>query len=96
MRLLGISRRSLLVEVAVEGVVIACAGAAIGLLIGVGAERLVNRVFQARYDTTLVFLRLTPSIALRSVAVAVPLGIVAGVGASWTLLGRSILSLVRR
>jgi putative ABC transport system permease protein len=96
MRLIGISRRSLLVEVAVEGLIIACAGAVIGLLIGVGAQRLVNRVFQARYDTTLVFLRLTPSIAVRSIAVAVPLGIAAGIAASWTLLRRNILSLVGR
>jgi putative ABC transport system permease protein len=96
MRLLGISRRSLLVEVAVEGLVIAVAGGVAGMLIAVGCERIVNRVFQARYDTTLIFLHVTPSIALRSVALAVPLGIVAGLAASWTLLRRSILSLVRR
>jgi len=96
MRLLGISRRSLLVEVAIEGLVIACAGAVFGILVALGAEGLVNRVFQARYDTALVFLRVTPSIALRSVAIAVPLGIVAGIVASWTLLRRSILSLVGR
>src|SRR5262249_36038917 len=96
MRLLGIRRRSLLVEVAVEGLVIAVAGAIAGMLIAVGCEGIVNRVFQARYDTTLVFLHVTPSIAVRSVALAVPLGIAAGVAASWTLLRRSILSLVRR
>jgi len=49
-----------------------------------------------RYDTTLVFLRVTRSIALRSFALAVPLGVAAGIAASWTLLRRDILSLVGR
>lgn len=96
MRLLGISRRSLLIEVAVEGLAIAGIGAVFGIVVAVGAEGLVNRVFQARYDTALVFLHVTPSIAIRSLAVAMPLGIAAGVGASWTLLRRNILSLVGR
>lgn len=96
MRLLGISRRSLLAEVAIEGLLIAVAGAAFGALVAFGAQSLVNRVFQTRYDTTLVFLRVTRSIALRSFAIAVPLGVAAGIGASWTLLRRDILSLVGR
>lgn len=96
LRLLGISRRSLLVEVAIEGLLIASAGAVFGALVAFAAEGLVNRVFQARYDTTLVFVRVTRSIALRSIALALPLGVIAGVGASWALLRRDILSLVRR
>ncbi len=96
MRLLGISRRSLLAEVAVEGLLIAAAGAVFGVLVAFGAERIANQVFQARYDTTLVFVRVTRSIALRSVAIAIPLGIAAGVGASWTLLRRDVLALVGR
>jgi putative ABC transport system permease protein len=96
LRLLGISRRSLLIEVAVEGLLIAAAGAVFGALVAFAAEGLVNRIFQARYDTTLVFVRVTRSIALRSVALALPLGVLAGVGASWALLRRDVLSLVRR
>ena len=96
LRLLGISRRSLLVEVAIEGLLIASAGAVFGAVVAFAAEGIVNRVFQARYDTTLVFVRVTRSIALRSVALALPLGVAAGVVASWTLLRRDILSLVRR
>jgi putative ABC transport system permease protein len=96
MRLIGISRRTLLVEVAVEGLLIAAAGAVCGTLLALGAERIVNRVFQARFDTTLVFIRITRAIALRALAIAVPLGVVAGIGASWTLLRRDILSLVGR
>jgi len=96
MRLLGISRRSLLIEVAIEGLLIAAAGALFGALLAFAAESLVNRIFQSRYDTTLVFLRVTRSIALRSFALAVPLGVAAGIAASWTLLRRDILSLVGR
>ncbi|HEV3140215.1 MAG TPA: FtsX-like permease family protein, partial [Vicinamibacterales bacterium] len=79
LRLLGISRRSVLLGVALEGLLIAFAGAAFGAAIGVGGEGLVNRIFQARYDTALVFVRVTLPIVLRSIALAVPLGIAAGV-----------------
>src|SRR5262245_4350963 len=96
LRLIGISRRTLLASVAVEGVMIAALGAVFGVVIAVASEGLVNRIFQARYDTALVFVRVTPSIALRSILIAAPLGVVAGVAASWTLLRRSILSIIRR
>ena len=96
LRLIGISRRSLLTAVAIEGLLIAVMGAIFGVLTAFAAEGLVNRVFQARYDTALVFLRVTPSIALRSVATALPLGLAAGIGASWPLLRGEILSLFRR
>jgi putative ABC transport system permease protein len=96
MRLIGISRRSLITAVAVEGLLIAVVGALFGVAFAFAAEGLVNRFFQARYDTALVFLRITPSIAARSIAIALPLGLAAGVGASWPLLRGEILSLFRR
>jgi FtsX-like permease family len=96
LRLVGISRRTLLTSVAIEGLFVAAIGAVFGLLIAVASEGLINRIFQARYDTALVFVRVTPSIAVRAVAIAMPLGVVAGVGASWTLLRREILTIIRR
>jgi ABC-type lipoprotein release transport system permease subunit len=96
LRLIGISRKSILIEVIVEGVLVAMAGAVFGVAIALLAQRGVNLIFQARYDTTLVFVRVTPSIALRSVAVAVPVGVIAGAVASWTLLRRDAAALVRR
>jgi ABC-type lipoprotein release transport system permease subunit len=96
LRLIGIPSRSILVEVLLEGLLIAVAGAIFGILVAVAAQGLVNRFFQWRYDTTLVFVRVTTSIALEAVAFAVPLGVVAGLAASWTLLRRSVISLVRR
>jgi hypothetical protein len=38
----------------------------------------------------------TPGIAARCVALAVPLGVLAGLVASWTLLRRDIVALLRR
>jgi putative ABC transport system permease protein len=96
LRLIGISRRSLLTAVAVEGLLIAGLGAVFGVIVAVGTEGLVNHVFQARYDTALVFVRVTPPIAARSIAIALPLGLLAGVVASWPLLRGEILSLFRR
>jgi ABC-type lipoprotein release transport system permease subunit len=96
LRLVGISRRTLLASVAIEGLVVAAIGAAFGILLAYVSEGLVNRVFQARYDTALVFVRVTPSIAMRAIVVAAPLGILAGIGASWTLLRRQVLSIFHR
>jgi putative ABC transport system permease protein len=96
LRLVGISRQSLLAAVLLEGFFIAVIGAILGVLIALGGEQIVNRIFQHRYDTTLVFVRVTRLVALRSVAVAVPLGIVAGAAASWSVLRRGILSLIHR
>ena len=96
LQLIGISRTSILIEVIVEGLLVAIGGAMFGVTLALLAQRGINLIFQARYDTTLVFVRVTPSIALRSVAVAVPVGVVAGAVASWTLLRRGAAALVRR
>jgi ABC-type antimicrobial peptide transport system permease subunit len=96
LRMVGISHRSLLTSVAIEGLVIAIAGAAFGVALAFATEGLINRFFQARYDTALVFIRVTAPLAVRAVIVAAPLGIVAGLAASWTLLRRNVLSLFRR
>ena len=95
-RLIGISERSILLGVLVEGLLIATGGALFGIFVAVAAEGAVNRFFQWRYDTALVFVRVTLSIALRSIALSVPLGILAGLAGSWTLLRRNIVALVRR
>jgi putative ABC transport system permease protein len=96
LRLMGIPSRSILIEVLLEGLLITIFGAIFGILVAASAQGLVNRFFQWRYDTTLVFVRVTASIAWQSVAFAVPLGVVAGVAASWTLLRRDVVSLIRR
>jgi len=96
LRLIGVSERTILLEVIAEGVVVAMMGAVFGVALAAAAQYGINAFFQARYDTTLVFVSVTPSIALRSVAVALPLGILAGVVASWKLLRQRPAALVRR
>jgi putative ABC transport system permease protein len=95
-RLIGVSQRSILLGVLVEGLLIATAGAVFGILVAVAAQGAINRFFQWRYDTALVFVRVTMAIALRSIALSVPLGIVAGLVGSWTLLRRDLSALIRR
>jgi ABC-type lipoprotein release transport system permease subunit len=96
LRLIGISTKSILLEVVVEGILVAVAGAVFGVLVAAAAQHGVNRYFEARYDTALVFVKVTPSIAIRSVAVALPVGVIAGAAASWTVLRRGAAALVRR
>jgi putative ABC transport system permease protein len=96
LRLIGFRRRRILQYVFAEGVVIAAAGAVFGIAIAVAFQGGINQFFQWRYDTALVFVRVTPRIALRSIAMAVPLGIAAAVASSWTLLRREVFTLTRR
>jgi predicted lysophospholipase L1 biosynthesis ABC-type transport system permease subunit len=96
LRLLGVSRRRVLAQSLVEGLCIAGAGAVFGVLFAAATQGAVNAFFQWRYDTTLVFVRVTPAVAARCVAVALPLGVLAGFVASWALLRRPVLDLLRR
>jgi putative ABC transport system permease protein len=96
LRLIGVRRRRIFGQVVAEGLVIAIAGAVFGVLLAIALESGFNRFFQWRYDTALVFVRVTPAIAARAVSVAVPLGIAASVAASWGLLRRGALTLARR
>lgn len=96
LRLIGISRRSIVLEILIEGIVVAIAGAIFGVLLAAAAQYGINRFFQARYDTTLVFVRVTPSIVVRCLVIALPVGVVTGAAAAWTLLRRAPASLIRR
>ena len=96
LRLIGLTKSRVLLHVFAEGLLIATAGALFGILLSVTLQGAFNRFFQWRYDTALVFVRITPAVVWRSVALAVPLGILASLVASWTLLRRDILALVRR
>jgi ABC-type lipoprotein release transport system permease subunit len=96
LRLIGFTRRRILMQVFVEGTLIAAAGTLFGVLFAIAAQGAFNRFFQWRYDTTLVFLDITPGVVAQSVLLAVPLGIGASVIASWTLLRRRPLALLKR
>jgi putative ABC transport system permease protein len=96
LRLIGLTTRRILAQVLLEGLLIASAGSLFGLGLAVASQGVINRYFQWHYDTALVFVRITPDVALRCVGLAVPLGALASVAASWVLLRRDLLSLARR
>lgn len=96
LRLIGLQRRRILLQVFAEGLLIALSGALAGVLLAAACQLAFNRFFQWRYDTALVFVRVTPQIAARCLAVAVPLGMLASVVSSWGLLRRDVFTLARR
>ncbi len=96
LRLIGLPSRRILTQLLVEGLLIAGAGAAFGLVLALASQGLINRFFQWRYNTALIFVRVTPDVAALCVSIAVPLGAAATVAASWALLRQSALRLARR
>lgn len=96
LRLIGLPARRILMQVLLEGLLIAGAGGLFGLLLALVSEGLINLFFQWRYDTALIFVRVTPNVAALCLSIAVPLGAGATVVASWALLRRSGLRLARR
>jgi ABC-type lipoprotein release transport system permease subunit len=96
LRLIGFPARRILVQVLIEGVLLAGVGALFGLVLAVVSEDLINRFFQWQYDTALVFVHVTPTVAATCLAIAVPLGAVATVVASWALLRSGGLRLAKR
>jgi ABC-type lipoprotein release transport system permease subunit len=96
LRLIGLPAHRILAQIMIEGVLVAAVGALIGLLLALASESLINEFFQWRYDTALLFVRITPNVAAKCVAIAVPLGVTATVVASWALLRRNALRLARR
>jgi putative ABC transport system permease protein len=96
LRLIGLPIRRVLVQLFIEGLLIAVVGSLFGLALALISEGIINRFFQWRYDTALIFVRVTPQVAAICVAIAVPLGVSATVVASWALLRRNGLHLARR
>jgi putative ABC transport system permease protein len=96
LRLIGLPVRRILAQILLEGLLVAGVGAVFGLILAVLSEQLINQFFQWRYDTALVFVRITRDVALTCVTIAVPLGASATVVASWALLRRGGLRLARR
>jgi ABC-type lipoprotein release transport system permease subunit len=96
LRLIGLPVHRILTQILIEGVLVAGAGALFGLVLAALSQSAINLFFQWRYDTALVFVRITRDVAITSVSIAVPLGAAATVVASWALLRRNGLRLARR
>ena len=96
LRLIGFTRGRLMTQVLVEGALIAGAGVVFGVAFALVMQPAFNRFFQWRYDTALVFLRVTPAIVARSASIALPVGMLASAAAGWTFLRHRTLTRIGR
>jgi putative ABC transport system permease protein len=78
MRLMGISRATVVRSVMLESSVIALVGSAFGVVLGAAVSAFVNVHYQAVYRTPLRFAIITPGTVAFSVALSLLLGIGAG------------------
>ncbi len=96
LRLLGISRRTVLGAVVLEASFIAFVGSLAGTGIGGLASAIVNGYYQAHYRTPLRFSIVTPDIVAFAAALSIILGIVAGALAAMRLVRARPLALLGR
>jgi putative ABC transport system permease protein len=96
LRLMGISRRSVVRSVVLEAAIVALFGSLLGTLVGWGASAIVNGHYRAVYRTPLTFSLVTPEIVLFAVGLSVVLGIAAGWLAALRLVRTPPLALFGR
>ena len=96
LRLMGISRTSVVKTIVAEAALVSVLGSALGIVIGLLSNMLVNWRYQGIYRTPLSFAIVTPEIIVFAVAVSLVLGIGAGMIASIRLARAAPLSLFGR
>ena len=96
LRLMGISRRTVVASVMVEAAVIAVLGSAAGIAFGAASSAIVNWYYRGVYRTPLAFSLVTAEIVALAVALSVLLGLAAGYLAARRLVAQQPLSLIGR
>ncbi len=96
LRLIGIRRGTLARAVAMAALVIAAAGCVIGIGFAALASVVVNHVYQAKYQTTLVFARVDARDIVVTCALSLVLGLAAACAALWRLVRANVLELFGR
>jgi putative ABC transport system permease protein len=86
LRLMGISRSTVVRSVVVESALVALLGSALGVVLGWAISLIVNWHYQALYRTPLQFSVLTAPVVIWSVSLSLALGIGAGLLASLRLV----------
>jgi putative ABC transport system permease protein len=86
LRLIGISRRTVMRSVVIEAALLALVGSALGVGVGWVGSQFVNWYYRGVYRTPLAFSIVTPSIVTLAVALSLVLGIAAGILASLRLV----------
>jgi putative ABC transport system permease protein len=96
LRLMGISRSTVVRSIIIEAAVVAVLGSALGIVLAWAVSRFVNWHYQALYQTPLQFSVLTVPIVIAAVALSLALGIGAGILASLRLARTPPLELFGR
>jgi putative ABC transport system permease protein len=96
LRLLGISRASVLRSVVLEAAFVSVLGSGLGVVIGWITSGLVNAYYQALYRTPLRFSIITGDIVLTAVLLSLALGVGAGALAALRLVRTPPLALLGR
>jgi putative ABC transport system permease protein len=96
LRLMGISRATVVRAIVIEAALVAVLGSALGVVLGWVASLLVNWHYQALYRTPLEFSMVTLPTVIFAVSLSLVLGIAAGVAASLRLVRTPPLALFGR
>jgi putative ABC transport system permease protein len=96
LRLMGISRATVMRAIIIEAALVAVLGSALGVALGWAASLLVNWHYQTLYRTPLAFSIVTPPTVAFAVSLSLVLGIAAGVMASLRLVRTPPLALFGR
>lgn len=96
LRLMGISRATVVRAIVLEAALIATLGSMLGIVLAWLVSLFVNAHYQAVYRTPLAFSIVTPPIVIVAVLLSLALGIAAGVAASLRLARQPPLALFGR
>ena len=96
LRLMGISRATVVKAIVAEAALLALVGCALGVLVGFLSSRFINWHYQQVYRTPLTFSLVTPQILTLAVSLSLVLGICAGLAASLRLVRTPPLNLFGR
>ncbi|HEX6575919.1 MAG TPA: FtsX-like permease family protein [Gemmatimonadaceae bacterium] len=96
LRLMGISRKTVVKGIVAEAALLALVGCALGVAIGFASSQFINWYYRGVYRTPLTFSLVTPSIVTLAVTLSLILGICAGLLASLRLVRTPPLALFGR
>ena len=96
LRLMGISRASVVRSIVLEALLVSLFGSSLGTLVGWAGTRVINWHYQGVYRTPLTFALVTPDIVLFAVGLSIVLGVGAGRAAAIRLVRPPPLALFGR
>jgi putative ABC transport system permease protein len=96
LRLMGVSRGSVISMIVLEAALISLVGTALGALVGWIGSLIINWHYQGVYKTPLIFSLVTPEILAFATILSIVLGLGAGLAAATRLVRRPPLALLGR